>query len=237
MKNLEKDWLTSQPIDFEYKKYLILAYLQSARKQFEKVELYPTLADLVSHYTQLLNLQQKQESMKQNFPTKLSTADLENWQLIYKKLEENNETILEIEDIINFAIPQIKEGLNEGKKIYEYIEKNIQVLPIGLLGLHNYIGFLIIYKEKEKEAQVFEYKISIFENANEIYRGIHTNFLENIQKNTSNTFESLKQNLVKKYGYIHSSTYLAYSKVNCSLDFTLLPVVKRLLVKEIKPLL
>ena len=28
MKNLEKDWLTQGLIDFEYKKYILLSYLQ-----------------------------------------------------------------------------------------------------------------------------------------------------------------------------------------------------------------
>ena len=53
MEKLSKDWLTQGLIDFEYKKYLLLAYLQKAKKSFEKVELYPFLADLVFHYRNL----------------------------------------------------------------------------------------------------------------------------------------------------------------------------------------
>ena len=50
MKKLSPDWITEKHIDFEYKKYVLLAYLQEVNMNFEKTHLYPFLADLVDHY-------------------------------------------------------------------------------------------------------------------------------------------------------------------------------------------
>jgi hypothetical protein len=60
MEKLSKDWLTQGLIDFEYKKYLLMAYLQTVKSSFGKVELYPFLADLVFHYRNLQAVKGKQ---------------------------------------------------------------------------------------------------------------------------------------------------------------------------------
>ena len=49
MEKLSQDWLTQGLIDFEYKKYVLLAYLKTAKESFGRVELYPFLTDLVFH--------------------------------------------------------------------------------------------------------------------------------------------------------------------------------------------
>ena len=59
MKKLEKDWLTSGLIDFEYKKYILLAYLQEVKGNFDSNKLYPHLSDLIFHYQNLLDLKKK----------------------------------------------------------------------------------------------------------------------------------------------------------------------------------
>jgi hypothetical protein len=234
MKILEKDWLTESPIDFEYKKYVLLAYMQNVKKYFSQIELYPTLADLVFHYNHLLTIQRNQEILKENFPSELSMADFENWQLIYKKMITDTSLMTEIEDIIQFALPHIKDALVEGKNIYEYIEENIDLQPVGLVALNHDNGFLIVYEDKKKEANVFEYKITIFESTHENYRGIHTKYLETMPKNIHNTFENIKLEILRKHADSHNSTtYLAYSKLECPLNSTLLPIAKRQLVKSL----
>jgi len=41
MKKLPTNWLTDGLINFEYKKYLLLAYLKSVEEEFESKRLYP----------------------------------------------------------------------------------------------------------------------------------------------------------------------------------------------------
>ncbi|MDB5281955.1 MAG: hypothetical protein JWO06_1030, partial [Bacteroidota bacterium] len=59
METLDKNWLTDGLIDFEYKKYLLLSYLQQAGKNFDERKLYPKLSELVEHYKSLQLFKEK----------------------------------------------------------------------------------------------------------------------------------------------------------------------------------
>ena len=54
MKSLDKNWFADGIIDFEYKKYILLDYIQSVRKCFLQNKLYPAFSDLISNYRNLL---------------------------------------------------------------------------------------------------------------------------------------------------------------------------------------
>ena len=53
MKNLSENWITEGWVDFEYKKYVLLAYLQHVESQVKEGKLYPPLGELVQHYSKL----------------------------------------------------------------------------------------------------------------------------------------------------------------------------------------
>ena len=48
--NLNRDWVTEGNLDVEYKKYLLLAYLQFVQQNFSQKKLYPPLSELIEHY-------------------------------------------------------------------------------------------------------------------------------------------------------------------------------------------
>jgi len=53
LKSLGLNWFIEGSIDFEYKKYILLDYLQEINRHFDKSKLYPNLTDLVFHYNNL----------------------------------------------------------------------------------------------------------------------------------------------------------------------------------------
>ena len=63
MKALNKDWITENSLDFEYKKYVLLAYLQSVEKEFEVQRLYPALSDLVEHYRNVILIKENADQL------------------------------------------------------------------------------------------------------------------------------------------------------------------------------
>ena len=75
MEQLKHDWLTEGLIDFEYKKYILLAYLKDIRKRFDVNQLYPFMSDLVFHYRNILKVKESKKLMYENFPETLSKAD------------------------------------------------------------------------------------------------------------------------------------------------------------------
>ena len=234
MKKLEKDWLTRGLIDFEYKKYILLSYLQSVKSYFDDKKLYPYLADLVFHYKNLHSIKQNKELLFENFPRKIARADFKKLKIHYQKLVEDDSLMKEMEQILSFAIPTLKNTLDEGRGLYEHIEEQLEVEPIGICPLYANDGYLLINEQAKKITQVYQYKITIFENVDEKYRGIHTKYLETVHKKLSRTFESLKLELIKKYPDLpNPATYLVDIKQDMPFHETVMPIAKRLLVKYI----
>jgi hypothetical protein len=234
MKELNKNWLTEGLIDFEYKKYVLLGYLQSVRDNFSEKKLYPSLSDLLFHYKNLLSIKENKKLLRENFPKQISKADFEKLELIYDEIVNDDKVMQEIEDILSFSLPKVQEHLAEGKDLYENIEEKISVSPVGVSPLYPDEGYMLIYIQNNREAQVYEYQMTLFQSADEKYRGIHTQYIESVTKNLFNTFESLKMDLIKKYKKLpNPATFLIDSKVDCPFHETLLPIAKRMLVKHI----
>lgn len=234
MDHLKPNWLTEGLIDFEYKKYQLLGYLQQVKKSFVRVELYPFLSDLVVHYRNLKSLSESKGMIQDAFPKEISLEGLQNLEFSFKKIIEDDSVMKEIEEIIGFAIPKVKGSLDEGSFIYEYVESQCEISPVGLASLYANEGYLFISQPPQKEAEVFRYQITFFEQSTEPMRGIHTQYIFTSERNFSNTFEQIKLRLTKEFTDLpNPSTYLITTKLKFPFEQTLMPVAKRLLVKHL----
>ncbi|MEP1093828.1 MAG: hypothetical protein ABJG78_01895 [Cyclobacteriaceae bacterium] len=234
MEKLKHDWLTEGLIDFEYKKYILLAYLKDIRGRFDMNELYPFMSDLVFHYRNILKVKESKKLMYENFPESLSRADFEKLQLVYEKVVKDGEVMQALDDIINYALPKIQATLDDGKEIYEFVEENIEIIPVGLSAIYEKEGYLLINQDNASDVSVYRYEITLFEHAEEKYRSMTTEFLMNDIKNISRTFEKIKVDLTKRFTELpNPATYLALSRLKFPLNETLLPVAKRMLVRTI----
>lgn len=236
MEKLSNDWLTQGLIDFEYKKYVLLAYLQTVKQSFGKVELYPFLAELVFHYRNLVAVKENKVLIRESFPKELSLDEIKKLELRYRELVEDDRIMSELESIIDFAIPHIKSSLQEGTVIYEYVESNLEISPVGVTPLYANEGYLFVTQPPEKETNVYRYQVSIFEDSKEQLRSLNTQFVESVDKNMLNTYERIKLDLIRKYKDLpNPAAFLMLSKLKVPFTETLMPVAKRLFVKHINP--
>jgi hypothetical protein len=234
MEKLPNDWLTQGLIDFEYKKYLLLAYLQTVKNSFSRVQLYPFLGDLVFHYRNLIAVKENQQLIRESFPKEISVEDFQKLELTYRKLIEDDAVMNELESIIEFAIPQIKESLQEGSGIYDYVESKCEISPVGVTPLYANEGYLFVTQPPENETSVFRYQVSIFNDSQEQLRSLNTQFIISVQRNIANTYESIKLDLIRRYQDLpNPATFLILSKMKFPVTETLMPVAKRLFVKHI----
>lgn len=234
MQYLPNDWLTRGLIDFEYKKYVLLAYLQHVRASFGRVELYPFLGDLVFHYRNLVAVRENKALFKESFPKEISLEEFRKLELNYKQIVEDDAVMRELESIIEFAIPQMKGSLEEGAEIYDYVESQCEIAPIGLTPLYWKEGYLFVTQPPETETSVFRYQLSIFEQSQEQLRSLNTEFIETFDRSLVNTYENMKLTLVRKFKEMpNPATYLILSKVRFPFTETLMPVAKRLFVKHL----
>ena len=78
---LNENWLTQGLMDLEYKKYILLAYMNEVKQNFGTRRLYPFLSDLVFHYNNLKTLKENKKLIFQNFPKEISKADFEKLEI------------------------------------------------------------------------------------------------------------------------------------------------------------
>jgi len=231
---LKDNWLTEGLIDFEYKKYILLGYLKSVKTSFQKVELYPFLSDMVYHYRNLLALQANKSMIYDAFPKALSQEDLNNLEVNYRTILQDDAMMKEIESIIEFAIPQLKAHLEEGSVIYEYVESKCEIEPIGLTSLSVNEGYLFITQPPETETKIYRYHTTIFGSSADSLRGINLRYILKENRSLSNSYEKIKLKLIRQYHDLpNPATYLIVSKLKFPFTPTLMPVAKRLLVKQV----
>ncbi len=232
MKTLSPNWITEKRIDFEYKKYLLLAYLREAEKYFETSKLYPVLGDLVSHYRNLLQLQENKQSLQNLFPERIKSIDQEKMRLSFEKIINDDAIMQEIGQIIEYSIPCFESCLQEGKKIYDFIEGQLVIYAIGIIPLYASEGFFFLANGNSKLTRVYEYQVTIFDNPAGNYRGIHAHYVTSFAKKPWNSYESFKPELIKSFPKFPSpATYVIESKQRVPEAETLIPIAKRSLVK------
>lgn len=234
MKTLGQDWITEKHVDFEYKKYVLLAYLQEVNRHFEETKLYPCLAELVGHYRNLLTLKENKDLLYSHFPENLQALDLESLKMIFKKISLEDAVMKEVEEIIDFSLPQMEKYLAEGKKIYDFIEEHLTIMPVGVIPLYPMEGYFFLKSGKNKETKVYEYQITIFERPDEKFRGIHSHFITAYKRSFSNTYEDIKLDLIRSNKKLpNPATYAIETEMELPLEETFLPIAKRVLVKYI----
>lgn len=231
---LSRDWITEGHIDFEYKKYLLLGYLKKVNKCFYKKELFPSLSDLVFHFRNLKDLQQKKILFQNEFPEQIKNADLNRAMLIYEKLVKDSELMKELESIISFSIPKLKLLLDEGKQMYDFYESQMEIEPIGISPMRLDEGYMFLSRSDSVKSEVYAYTITIFQQNDENYRGIHTTFIQSFRNSISKTYESVKRELIQSRKHLPTpAVFLIRSGLYAPLKETFLPIAKRMLVKEV----
>src|ERR1700750_1233107 len=103
MKTLSETWFADGYIDFELKKYTLLAYLQEIHRQFSENKLYPELADVIFHYNNLVAFRENKKYLQEQFPKRLTGIQMEKLQLLYEQLIEDDDALQELEEIIGFT--------------------------------------------------------------------------------------------------------------------------------------
>jgi hypothetical protein len=232
MARLSENWITEKHIDFEYKKYLLLGYLQEVSSHFTESKLYPSLSELVTHYRNVVALRDRKNEIFSSFPEKLSGTDLNKFSLIYQKMLTDDQIMAEIESIIGFSIPQFEKYIQEGKAIYDHIESHLNIFPVGIMPLRTDEGYLMISYAPGGDTLVYEYQITIFESPDEKYRSISTQFLGAYQNSLHYTFENIKLELIRYHRKMpNPAAFVIESELQVPLQETLLPMARRALVK------
>src|SRR5690242_6465337 len=174
MKQLSQTWFAEGYIDFELKKYTLLAYLQQINKYFNENKLYPQLSDLIFHYNNIVAFRENKKYLQEHFPKKLTGIQIEKLQVLYEQMIADDELMQELEEIINYSAGEMKTTISNGTEIYEFVETNLTINPVGIMPLDSQEGYFFLSAGNTSSTRVYHYRMSIFERHSEKYRSIRT---------------------------------------------------------------
>lgn len=249
---LRSNWITEKQIDFEYKSYLLLAYLKEVDESFSRSRLYPYFPDLIGHHQNLLHLRNERLSLAGKFPKELTKIDLKEPKLEYKSLLRDGEIMDEINSIVEYSIPKIEYYIEEGNSIYNLVREKINIFPVGVLPIYVKEGYILLtfFSGGRKKANIFQYCLSLYlsqrtdtsqdsfatsaENQGQMFCNIQTRYVTTMTMTAANTFENIKTQLIKNNPELpNPATFAVESELSFPLNETLLPVVKKLLVQYV----
>ena len=125
-------------------------------------------------------------------------------------------------------------SLREGQEIYEFVEENLTINPVGLMPIQLEQGYIFLCDGSERDVNVYQFQISFFEDHQEKYRGIQTEYISSYPRNFVNTYPNIKIDLLKtRKTYTNPAVYSIETPLTFPMQETLLPVARRSLVRYI----
>lgn len=233
MGTLSENWITEHLLDFEYKKYMLLGYLQQVKKHFNEQKLYPDFAELIAHYKNLIELKSNTFSIENKFKKNLKGFDFENMKLVYDDITDS-ELLEELKLIISFSEPLMAKEIHIGKSIFDYAEDHIIAEHIGILPLYKTEGFFLLAPYQSKQVQVYSYQFSKINLLQQEVYGLTTNFFSTYTISLGKPVDKLKHEIIASNpDFPNPPVYLFKAKAELPKDETFLPVAKRLLYKQV----
>lgn len=232
MSHLSETWFIEGNIDFESKKYTLLAFLQKIQHHFDEHRLYPQLSDVLFHYRNLMAFKENKTLLKSRFPKKLTGLQIEEVRLIYEEIVSDDELMAEIEAIVQYSLRKIQSAIATGTDLYDFVEDNMTITPVGLLPIEAKEGYFFLSDGHGRSVRVYEYQLSLFEQANDPFRALRTQYIAAWERNWVNTHESIKSELMRSFKkYALPAVYAIETRLRFPVEETLLPVAKRRLVQ------
>lgn len=231
---LSETWFMEGYIDFELQRYRLLAYLKNVKDHFNETKLYPQLAEIVNHYNNLMAFRLNKRLVQDAFPKRMEGIDKERMQIVYERLLSDDEIMQELEAITDFAAAQMKDTIDEGAQIYDFVEKNMIVEPVGIMPLYKNEGYALLRYGGKNEVRIYNYTITFFEHKDAKYKGIKLAYVDSKTKNLTNTYEQIKLEIIREIRALpNPAVYKIEYPMSAPFAETVLPVAKRLLVRHI----
>ena len=231
---LSETWFMEGYIDFELQKYRLLAYLNEVNKYFTETKLYPQLSDVIFHYNNLIAFRDNKKFLQDQFPKRLDQVNMQKLELIYERMLADNELMNELESITNYSLARMKGTIDNGAEIYELVEKQTRLEPVGIIPLYKNEGYMLVRYGQYSEVRAYAYTVTLFEHKDARYKGVRVNYVASWSKSISNTYEHIKRDIIRSIRTLpNPAVFSVETELSIPLDETLLPIAKRMLVRHL----
>lgn len=232
---LTLELFTQVQSDYEKRQYKVLSALKGISEDFQHNKIYPHLSHLAELYHTLEDIRNRLNDLRSEFPKRIKKVDFVNQEIEHEIVFVDGSDLQKVEELIEWALPYIKAKIEEGKTIYEFVNEKIFLEEVGIIP--NYIdeGYFFVPDNEEAKLLLFEYEVSIFQSAKDQYRSLKTQFLKALgQGRAMRSPNSIKLDLINEFKKLpNPATYAFQTDLDFPFNETVLPVVKRKLIKQL----
>lgn len=230
---LDENWLTNGLIDIEYKKYIMMSYIQHVQNKFSDKKLYPVFNDLKSHYQNLQEFNKEKHAIEESFPKRISKFDLNEMKIRYRQVISREGWASELNEIVQTGLKLFGESIEVGNELVREIIEAITIAPIGVLPIYKNEGYILVSTESSDSIKIFKYALSPIVGLGESEQ-ISTSFVASRARTLMFTYEKIKSQIARAYTSMpNPATYSVHCADIVPFTETLLPVVKNLLRSRI----
>lgn len=159
---LETDWLFQEPIDFEHKKYVLLAFLKKIDTLINENKIYPAFIELSLHLASTQTLVKENVLLYTNKKFRYFDDEVLLKELLAKPAPElSNEEKDEVEKIIKYSSSKFFEYFNILKSYWSIVYETTSIsIKKNKRYINNPKGYMTYHDKKNDKIFVWEYKIN-----------------------------------------------------------------------------
>lgn len=208
-----KDYLNI--MDLEKSKYLLMSKFRLCEKIFNDSKIFPTFQMLISLYDSLYDMLNNREKIfLKEYTDKLNEEDDER-----KKLTLNQD-IEKTFELMEWSVPFIKEILELGRTIYDFVDENIQIESIGINSTFNQEGYIVIPDNKNMMFHIIKYEKTL-------HKCLKTMEVDQYKWNIIVVPKSYLKNYILSNDMINQIVYYFNTELTFPYTETILPISKR----------
>lgn len=221
--------------DVERTQYQVLAGLQRARSAFSSNYIYPHLGRLVKLHKALNTVLERSEAFRSPKTGEMAGVNLDDETIIYEWPDLDRDQMEDVKELIRWALPHVRDAIEEGRAVYEFVEDSLQVEEVGIVPSYVQEGYLMVPDREKDVLHVMRYSLSIFTDADERYRSLRTVHCKSVpQQGVDVPPSALKLELMEENRDLpNPATYFFDAEVAFPYERTMLPVVKRRLMRHL----
>ena len=221
--------------DAEATRYRIMHEFKRIDEQFARSRLYPHLALLINLYSNLNAIVSSESAVRDMMSKTVKGVDLETRRLLYEYDEPENSHIANVTGLIHWAMPILKQKIDEGRTIYEFVERNLTLSVVGLLPRYQAEGYVFVPDAREQRCHLLRYELSLYTSSDERYRQLKTVFVRTVQTTAvQRSPGTLKMELVRQFPDLpNPATYSFATELDFPFVETIYPVAKRKLLHNL----
>lgn len=235
MEGLTLDVFVKADQDFESAQYRILGGLKEMREAFTSNVIYPHLRSLIDLHDTLHTVIENLDQLRSVSPRPIKEIDIVQKALIYENREIGSRELTFVEDLIQWALPLIREAIEEGRTIFEFVDEHLHLEEVGIVPSYVQEGYFLVPDRQGRRLHILQYTLSIFTRAEERFRTLRTTTVKSVSDDSiALTPQNIKLELLRERRDMpNPATFLVGTVLEFPYEDTVLPVAKRKLMRHL----